>query len=344
MLKGKRILVLGDPSFFEEGIGRYLAKNNDVRYEEPGTIFSLARHLASADLVWVEWAGKWCSLVGRLRPPCRTVCRIHRVEIFRPRRIDLHHWDAYDHVFLVSGRMRQCFIERIENHPQPKTTSVLYNGIDLFQYSFKDRKPGFNIAAIAHVNFRKNLEMMIWIMNQLVQIDRRYRLTVVGGVFEEDCLDAFLFNIKRAGLSENIHYEGMLKHDQIPQWLADKNFILSTSLHEGHPVALNEAMACGIKPVIYEYPGSLEVFPKDLLFDTVSGAVDLITSGQYDSRRYREWVAARFALENQCDKIESELGRILELPGHNSRWDFVITTLKSAWYRRSFRIPQLSSD
>jgi glycosyltransferase involved in cell wall biosynthesis len=303
MLKGKKILVLGETNFFE-GIYKHLSNLNTVRIESPKTIIQLAFFLLWADFVWVEWAGKWCNIVSRLRPPCKTICRIHRGKIYKPHSISSHVWGTYDHVFFVSEQMKQSYIDRIPNNSIPEATSVLYNGIDLTQFSFKKQKPGYKIGAIAHTVFRKNIEMMVWIMRELVQIDQRYHLTIIGSEAQGDCLDAFMFNVKRTGLSENIHYKGVLNHDQIPNWLADKNIILSTSLHEGHPVGLNEAMARGIKPVIYEYPGSREVFPDEVLFDTVDGAVELITSNSYNSAFYYQWVYERFSLGNQLNEVD----------------------------------------
>ena len=337
-MKGKRILVLGDPPFFKDGIGRHLAKANDVRYEEPRTIFSLAHHVARADLVWVEWAGKWCNLIGRLAVACPTVCRVHRGEIYEPRRITAHNWSSYDLVFFVSAHMQDSFRRYMAERSLPRETRVLYNGIDLDGFPFKTRAAGFNIAAVASMTFRKNAFMMAELMCMLVKRDARYNLRIVGPVDEGDCLEAFLSQCERSGLRDHVRYEGAIPHGRVSAWLEDKQYILSTSVHEGHPVALNEAMACGIKPVIYEYPGAREVFPAPVLYRHLDEAEAMICSAEYDSNAYRHWVASQFSIETQCNIIEEELGRLMDAPYRHSRWDFAVATLKTVFYRGSHRL------
>lgn len=340
MLTGKKILVLGETKFFS-GIQNYLSKYNQVRVLAPKSIQRLAYQLYWADFVWVEWAGRWSNLVGRLYPPCKTICRVHRFEIYEPHFITSHQWGTYDHVFFVSKYMHKCVIERMTKVPKPQSTSVLYNGINLDKFHFEEKKPGFHIGIIAHTVFRKNLEMAVQIMRKLVEIDKRYHLTLIGKASQRDCLDAFLFSVERAGLSKHIHYDGFLENNQISKWLADKNYILSTSLHEGHPVGLNEAMACGVKPIIFEYPGSREVFPEEILFDTVQEAVELIKNSTYDSESYHNWVSEHFSLQLQLDEIDKILERVDQRRPRRSRYQFLNKVIKITWRRGSRRLRKL---
>lgn len=340
ILEGKRILVLGAPVFFKDGIGRYLAQHNVVRYEQPRTVFSIARHANWADLVWVEWAGRWANYISRLEIPGKTVCRAHGYDVLE--NVDgKTNWQRFDYVFTVSEHMKSCFLRTLREKgcSMPGSISVLYNGINMEDLVFRQRKPGFEIGVIASVRFGKGYPMLVAIARELVNVDRRFRIHVIGGLHDPACLDTFRYEAEKWGLDANIVYEGHLPHSRVPKWLDDKNIILSASLHEGHPVGLMEAMACGIKPVIYDYPGAREVFRTEWVFDTVQRAVEMITDSLYDSGGYREWIAGRYSLEDQCKAVDSVLYRLLRMPvGRHRRRKLATSTMRMAWYRGSHRL------
>jgi glycosyltransferase involved in cell wall biosynthesis len=69
----------------------------------------------------------------------------------------------------------------------------------------------------------------------------------------------------------------------LSRWLEDKNYVLSTSIHESFGYGIAEAMARGIKPIIHDFPYAYEIWGEELLFRTVDEAVGLIRNGTYMS-------------------------------------------------------------
>ena len=80
-------------------------------------------------------------------------------------------------------------------------------------------------------------------------------------------------------------------------WWETVYYCLSTSLSEGNPNNVIEAMAKGIKPVIHNWPGAEDQF-KPWLFSDVSDAAAQILSPQYESKAYRAWIEDRFSVAN----------------------------------------------
>jgi len=80
-------------------------------------------------------------------------------------------------------------------------------------------------------------------------------------------------------------------------FLEDKNYFLSTSIHEGYGMAILEAMSKGIKPIIHNFYVADEFYPQKYLFNSVKEAVRMITSDDYDSAEYRD-----FAIQNDESK------------------------------------------
>ena len=98
-----------------------------------------------------------------------------------------------------------------------------------------------------------------------------------------------------------IVYDGF--QDEIPRWLADKQYLVSTSVIEGCPMGILEAMATGVKPIIAHFPGAEALFDRDYLFTTPEEFCRRIVEPQYDSQRYRDFVERRYPLSAQLLRI-----------------------------------------
>ena len=88
-------------------------------------------------------------------------------------------------------------------------------------------------------------------------------------------------------------------------FLKDKNYILSTSITEGHPNNILEAMACGVKPLIHNYPHSRTQFKDSDIWDSVGDAMTNIFFGSYNSREYRNFVNTNYNYIDIYNKLFS---------------------------------------
>jgi hypothetical protein len=78
-----------------------------------------------------------------------------------------------------------------------------------------------------------------------------------------------------------------------------------TSVCEGHPFNVIEAMAKGIKPVINNFCGAELVFDKNFLFNNIDEAIKMITRDQYDSQLYRNYIIEKqWTEKDQVDKFK----------------------------------------
>ena len=94
-------------------------------------------------------------------------------------------------------------------------------------------------------------------------------------------------------------------------FLEDKDYFLSTSIHEGYGMAILEAMSKGIKPIIHNFYIADEFYPAQYLFNSIGQAVDMLTNESYDSTEYR-----RFAEEhNESGQVEKVMGLVREVMG-----------------------------
>lgn len=196
--------------------------------------------------------------------------------------------------------------------PREVEVRIIENGIDVTKFNFKERGKGFNIGVIADIIPRKNPVLLLQIIDRLVKIDQRYKL-YVAGAFPDELIKLYWdYAIKELHLEENVIFDGW--QTDINEWLEDKNYILSTSIHESFGFNIAEAMVKGIKPVIYNFPYAKEIWDQKYLFNTIDEAVAMITEDNYTSNEYHEVIKQRYSLQKEIDQIVDFLKYIENKP------------------------------
>ena len=93
------------------------------------------------------------------------------------------------------------------------------------------------------------------------------------------------------------------RNDDVPNFLKDKNYIISTSVQESTHVAILEGMACGLKPIIHNWPGSETIYPEKYLFNSVDDFVKSVM-GEYKTKEYRDFIETKHSQVGMLKKIE----------------------------------------
>lgn len=257
-----------------------------------------------ADIIWLEWCNQ-TAIIGTNYEGIKSkkvIIRLHSYEIFTdfPKQIN---WIVVDKLILVAPHIREIlkiFIPDIENKVK---IEIVPNGIDLDSTHWKKMQSGYNIAWVGFINYKKNPQMSLQILKKLVDIDKRYKLHVAGS-FQDLRYKIYLeYMIKEMGLQDNIILYGWV--DDMDGFWKDKNYLLHTSIHESFGYGIFEAMARGIKPVIHNFRGARELYPKNVIFNTIDEAVNKIISRDYNSNEYKDWIIAKgWTLKNQLKQIK----------------------------------------
>ena len=306
----------------------------------------IAEAIKWADIVWLEWANDLAVFATNQIPEIqnkKVVCRLHRYEAFTqfPDKIN---WKNVDFLIFVAESMKKTFHEL---HPNINLNSckeeIVYNGVDLDKFKFLVHKPGYNLSVLAHINYRKNPETWVQIIGKLKEIDNRYKLHV-GGDFQDPLYKIYFDYIKKEmNLENNFILHGWI--NEVDKFLEDKDYTLSTSIHEGHPYNILESMARGIKPVILNYSGAKEQWPSELIYNTIDEAVEKITEQTYDSESYRRFIEDNYSLEKQIYEIDqfffnfSKMNKNVHLTQKNSKKSLLtlgVTNYNSERYINDF--------
>lgn len=230
-----------------------------------------AAGLAWADVVLCEWClGNAVWFSRNKRPGQRLVVRFHRMELetTQPGDVEVERVDAM--VFVAQHVLEQA-CERYGWDAGDPRFLVIPNGVEADALR-QAKLPGarFNLAVIGYVPRLKRLDRTLDVLDLLRARDPRYRLLVKGRApWEYEWMTGrgeerryFERTFRRIERSPNLRRAVSFEPfgEDIPAFLRQAGWILSTSEVEGHSVALAEGMASGAIPLILERPGAAEQY------------------------------------------------------------------------------------
>ncbi len=279
------------------------------------------RAIQGQQCVWIEWGNElavWLTTQARQHlQGKRVILRIHSYEVL-DRLADRIDFTAVDDLVFVAAHIRDILLSRKpEVAQQVKRIHLIPNGVDLERFTCPPKPRGFNLAFLGHLNFKKDPMILMHLFRHIHWQDRRYKLFLGGGFQEERYAHAFRHFLESNGLDQSVVLAG--KVDDPAQWFQDKHYIICTSLMEGHPVGLLEAMACGCRPLIYNFPGAENMYPRAFLWNNFQEARRLLEA-PYQPAAYRRFVADNYSLEIQAERIARMIEEAEEIPAREFRY------------------------
>lgn len=267
--------------------------------------------MAWADICWFEWCDELIiyGSQSELASQKIMICRLHRYEAFSkyPKMVS---WNEVDKVVFVSEHIQDVFLKKVKI--EQDKCCVIYNGINMDKFQYQKREKGYNLAWIGYLNLRKNPMLLLQFFNELVKADSRYQLHFAGD-FQEEILFYYLNDmVKRLNLENNIHFYGHIPNERISEWLRDKHYIVSSSIAEGHPVGIMEAMTSGLKPAIHYFPGAEEYYEKEYIYYDLDGFKKIFLEETYESKEYSKFIQDKFSFVQQMTLIKNILIKVIK--------------------------------
>ncbi|GEM_PF-802220 len=273
--------------------------------------------MAWADICWFEWCDQLVAYGSKLSiaKERKVICRLHRYEVFTdfPKNVN---WNSVDKLILVTDHLKKLLVSQIPNIERLVDINTINNGVDLDKYELVERQTGFDIAYVGYIHQRKNPVLLLQVINKLVQKDKRYKL-YIAGQFQDGLIELYWnYQVQQMELQNNVIFEGW--QDNISKWLENKNYILSSSIHESFGYGIAEAMSRGIKPIIHNFVFAKEIWDEKYLFNTVDEAVKMITDNTYNSKEYREFINKNYSLDKQITSIKTILNEVNNI--NRNKW------------------------
>lgn len=258
-----------------------------------------------ADAVVIEWANSAAPMiVNQAQIP--VVQRLHRYEVWEPH-VQFLDWSKVALLLVGSTEIRDLAIAanldiaRVPTHVQPAP-------IDLEPWPLEEPvgRNGHRIGVVANFDSRKNPFAYVELMRRL---PRDYTLHIVGS-FPEEWLRVW-WKHASAPFAWRVELVGPLPREKLRAFWADKSFCFAPGLHEtAGPMAAVEAAACGVMPLVYDYPAASEFWPESVLWDTVSYAAALVDAGPMHHNLARK-LAWKHSVQARGDELLTAIEKAL---------------------------------
>ncbi|MGH7508102.1 MAG: glycosyltransferase [Gemmatimonadales bacterium] len=275
-------------------------------------------------------AGSVGRIAGRLAGVPVVYTEHNKLERYHPltRRLNLASWDWQDWVIAVSSDVA----ESIRSHTRSSVrVDVVLNGVDTAHF-VRDQAKGASarralgippgapvVGTVAVFRVQKRLEDWLAAACRLHQRHPELHFLVVG---DGPLRSEIMALANSLGLSDTIRFPGL--QEDVRPYLAAIDVYLMSSVFEGLPVALLEAMSMecavvstavgGIPEVIRSGQNGVLVEPKRP--DLLAAVVSELLSAPAELRRYgaagRATVRARFSVERMVAELEAKYVEIVE--------------------------------
>jgi glycosyltransferase involved in cell wall biosynthesis len=239
---------------------------------------------SDSDVVLHGWAVGTPSIMR-----ARNIVFLRRYELFEGglAKVD---WSKTNALICVNSWIKNVAEQIFAGENIKTPVHLIYNAVNTDKFTFAERGHGKKIGMACFIHTKKNIPLALQI---LAALPKGYELHIAGDI-QDACLAEYITHLAKA-MNVPLHLYGQVPSNRLNEWWDGMNYCLSTSLSEGNPNNVIEAMAKGIKPIVHRWPGAEDQFEA---FCTVAEAVKEITEGKYESVRYKQQVQEKYSLAN----------------------------------------------
>jgi len=290
----------GDTKFLSD-IYSFTENRFPVEFFEGENVDEMYELMKWSDISWFEWCTNIAVEASKRPKVCKNIVRLHRFEVYGdwPSQVQ---WENIDTLITVGNSfVKEALLKQVPDIRNRTQLVTIANGVNNDKFKFINRQRGKNIACVGYLNMRKNPMFLLQCIQKLHYIDPEYKL-FFAGVFQNPMLEQYIKHIVQVlELTDVVFFDGW--QEDIKSWLKDKHYIVSGSIGESQGMGAMEGMACGLKPVIHNFPGAEEIFPSEYLFNISEEFCQQICSEPYEPQRYRKFIEDNYPLQKQLSEI-----------------------------------------
>ncbi len=258
-----------------------------------------------SDIAWFDGGGDMVVDATKTPRTGKTVVSLRRSDI-KGDWIEAVRWEQVDILVEIgSSAVEEALLERVPDIRNRTRLVVVPNGINLEGRTFQQRSRGKHLACMGCLSMETNPAFLLQCMQKLQYLDGDYRLFFAGR-FESPVLEQYVRHmVQTLGLAGVVSFEPY--PSDLNAWLNDKHFVVSSGIGEGQVEAVLTGMACGLKPVLHNFPGAEQLFPAEYLFNIAEEFCEHVRGQAYEPASYRHFVEHRYPSDEQLKTVNGIL-------------------------------------
>lgn len=261
-----------------------------------------------SDISWFDGGGEMVVEALRQGPRRKTIVSLRRSDVQGRWARDVR-WENVDILVQIgSSAVEEMLLQHVPDIRTRTRLVVMPSGVNLDRYTFCRRQRGKRLACVGCLTMEANPAFLLQCMQKLHYIDPEYRL-FFSGMHQGTVLEHYVRHmVQTLGLTGTVFFEpypGDLK-----SWLGDKHFIVAAGIDESQVEALLAGMACGLKPIIHNFPGAERLFPRPYVFNIAEQFCELVLSPEYEPEKYRRFVEECHPAREQLKAVSGILTQL----------------------------------
>lgn len=239
-----------------------------------------------AEIIWCEWLTNRAVDVANYQCDAKKFLRIHAYEAFSPL---IHYVDfsKFDKVIFVADHIKDYVEHKVGVIPN---AVVIPAGVNTEAYPLVKKQKNNKIAYAGEVSRKKGVDLLFFLAESFPE----YEFHVAGKYNEEDTA-RHMNEMRPDNLIAHPYQHGTLN-----DFFKDKTYFLNTSLREGNPITLLEAMSCGLKPLVRNWIGSYDIYGMNVFRN--AGQFEELLKQDYNPQQYHDF-AKQFDFKKTLRKI-----------------------------------------
>lgn len=268
----------------------------------------LAELMAWSDICWLDGGGEMLVEASRLMERKKLIASLRRCDI-RDSWVGRVRWEHVDILAQIgSSAVEEMLLPRVPDLHNRTRLMLIPNGVNLDRHLFRRRTRGKSLACIGCLTMEANPAFLLQCMQKLHYLDPQYRM-YFSGRFESPSLEQYVrYMVQTLGLTDVVFFEP--RPGEMNAWLSDKHFIVAGGIGENQVESLLVGMACGLKPIVHNFPGADKLFPARYLFNISEQFCEQVRSPDYEPESYRRFVQERYPLPRQLGSVQEILSQL----------------------------------
>jgi len=270
--------------------------------------------MRQCDIAWFDGGGRMLVDASQ-QGGARIIASLRRSDVREDWARDVRWENVSILVQIGSSAVEEALLQQVPDIRNRTRLAVIPNAVNLDRYALRRRERGKHLACMGRLTMESNPALLLQCMQKLNYVDAAYKL-FFSGSFESPMLEQYVRHmVETLGLSDVVFFEPY--PSDLDGWLSDKHYVVAGGIGESQVEGLLTGMACGLKPVIHNFPGAEKLFPLCYLFNIAEQFCEQVLGGDYAPDVYRRYIEEHFALAEQLSKVNGILTQLeseVELP------------------------------